>query len=183
MSSEGRVRNWMRISTALDIERTFYDRGLASRTVNIEDVDRLAILMDRACRNTIDWERETPEQCRDEMHGTLSGKYGPFLADASFVIVGLPTLDSLEGDILAASLVTLWNEKPLLAFSMTAPDAQGKGYAGFLIERSISALVKHGYPEFFLVVTGGNTAAERLYARLGFVSLGPARPGEPPPEA
>jgi GNAT superfamily N-acetyltransferase len=67
---------------------------------------------------------------------------------------------------------TLWKEKPLLAFSMTAPSAQRKGYGTFLIERSIDALSKSGYLEFSLAVTEGNPA-EQVYRRLGFSLIGP----------
>ncbi len=144
----------------------------AYRQVQIADAELLGALMDRAYQGTVDHEGETPEQCIEEMRGTLTGKYGPFLDFASFAIIE-------SSRALSASLVTFWKEKPLLAFSMTDPMAQGKGYAGFLIERSISALAERGYPELYLVVTEGNTVAERLYHRLGFIFLGPALPKKP----
>jgi len=145
------------------------------RAVTLADVPALAILMDRAYTGTIDHEGETLEQCQDEMQGTLTGRYGPFLDFASFAVFE-------AGHALSASLVTLYKEKPLLAFSMTAPEAQGKGYAGFLIERSITALAEHGHREFHLVVTDGNTPAERLYRKLGFITLGSALPGQAAPQ-
>ncbi|MBS1963678.1 MAG: GNAT family N-acetyltransferase [Bdellovibrionales bacterium] len=131
------------------------------RNVSVEDAEALGPLMDRAYTNTIDWERETPEQCVEEMRGTLTGKYGPFLDRASFLI-------ETEGRIVSASLVTLYKEMPLLAFSMTDPDFQGRGYGRFLIERSLSALFAAASPALYLAVTEGNSSAQRLYARLGF---------------
>ena len=167
MSPKERVRNWMKIpTTPLPVNRELWFRRVTS-----DDAVALALLMDRAYRGTIDHEGESPAQCLEEMHGTVTGKYGPFLDGASFVIT--------EGqNSLSASLVTFWKEKPLLAFSMTDPSAQNKGYSKFLIERSISALAEAGYSQLFLVVTEGNSAAERLYDRIGFIKSGPTRPKE-----
>lgn len=165
MSESTRARNWMKIETR-DIP---FSSECTYRQIKIEDAELLAVLMDRSYQGTIDSEGETLEQCLEEMQGVLSGKYGPFLDFASFVMID-------SGKALSASLVTFWKEKPLLTFSMTDPEAQGKGYERFLIERSISALADKGYPEFYLVVTVGNSSAEHLYRKLGFDSLGPTLP-------
>ena len=170
MSENKRARNWMKIPTRA--MPTPADR--VYRQVGIEDVATIARLMDRSYQGTIDHQGETLEQCADEIRSTLTGKYGAFFDFASFGIFE-------SGKALSASLVTFWKEKPLLAFSMTDPDAQKNGHARFLIERSISALAERGYSEFYLVVTEGNTSAERLYRRLGFEFLGPALPEGPPP--
>lgn len=170
MTTEGRIRNWMKIVT----KQIPTASPTEFRQARLEDAQKLSILMDHAYRGTIDHEGETLEQCLDEMQGTLTGRYGPFLDFASFVIAE-------QDRIISASLVTIWKEKPLLAFSMTDPSHQGKGYAGFLIERSITALAEKDYPHFYLVVTHGNDPAERLYRRLGFDMIGPALPKQPPP--
>lgn len=170
MNTPERIRNWMMIKTReIPVARAF-----ACRPATIEDAAILGRLMDRAYTGTIDHEGETPDQCEAEMRGTMLDKYGPFLDFASFIITE-------SGQALSASLVTYWKEKPLLAFSMSDPSAQGKGYAGFLIERSIAALAARGYPELYLVVTEGNSPAEHLYRKLGFSFLGAALPKQASP--
>jgi len=160
-------RNWMRFT----IDRA-HDPGdrFAATQVTLDHAPALAHLMDVAYTGTIDHEGETPEQCLAEMRGTIEGKYGQRIEAASFV--------SMDGNTAAsASLITLWKGHPLLAFSMTAPEHQGKGRAGFLIQKSLFALKHLGYRELYLVVTEGNAPAERLYHKLGFELLGEAIPG------
>jgi AmpD protein len=159
-------RRWMKIAT----REIALSKKLSFQQASLADAQDLAHLLDRAYTGTIDHEGETPEQCLKEIEETLAGKYGPFLDFASFLIPGK-----------SASLVTLWMEKPLIAFTMTAPESRGQGLGGFLIERSISALAKNGYAELYLVVTEGNTPAQRLYTHLGFKDIGPALPQQPPP--
>ena len=137
------------------------------RPVKPQDAAPLALLMERAYRGTIDDEGETPEQCLEEVRALFAGKYGRFLDDASFLI-------ERDGQSISASLVTLWEGQPLLAFSMTVPNERRKGHAGFLIRRSIDALASRGHQDLYLVVTDGNPA-ERLYAKLGFVRTPAAR--------
>lgn len=162
-----RQRHWMRIYLADCVDP---GTSFPSVSVKAEHASALAHLMDVSYRGTIDHEGETPEQCLAEMKGAIEGKYGPFLADASFVSLE-------ESNAVSASLITLWKELPLLAYSMTAPTHQGRGIAGFLIRKSLVALKAAGYKELYLVVTEGNTPAENLYRKLGFEFLGPAIPG------
>ena len=51
---------------------------------------------------------------------------------------------------------------------MTRPEAQGRGLAGSLLRMSMNALLDRGYERLTLIVTDGNTPAQRLYASLGF---------------
>ncbi|MGZ3656602.1 MAG: tetratricopeptide repeat protein [Bdellovibrionota bacterium] len=161
-----RQRNWMRIFL-----HKAQDSPGAGTLITAVHAPALARLMDNAYRGTIDHEGETLAQCEEEMRGTIGGKYGPFLANASFV--------NITGDqtAAAASMITLWKELPLLAFSMSDPAHQGRGLAGALIRKSMFALKESGYEALYLVVTEGNVPAERLYRKLGFEFLGPARPG------
>lgn len=160
-------RNWMRFT--LDRAQDPGDRFVTTNVI-LSHAPALARLMDAAYTGTIDHEGETPEQCLAEMRGTIEGKYGQLIKEASFV--------SLDGDTGAsASLITLWKGHPLLAFSMTAPEFQSRGMAGFLIQKSLLALKNAGYKVLYLVVTDGNTPAERLYRKLGFATLGEAIPG------
>lgn len=162
-----RQRNWMRMYLH---DCTNPGEKIAAASINLDHASVLAHLMDVSYQGTIDHEGETFKQCFEEMSGTISGKYGLFLTNASFV-----ALKGLEA--VAASMVTLWKDYPLLAFSMTAPSHQGKGLAGFLIRKSMWALRETGHKVLYLVVTEGNTPAERLYQKIGFEFLGPAIPG------
>jgi ribosomal protein S18 acetylase RimI-like enzyme len=165
-----RIRYWMKIAT-----RCIPDNRIFSyRQINSNDVQALGALMDRAYQGTIDHEGETLDQCVEEINAAVTGKYGPFIQEASFIVTS-------DNKIICASLVTLYKEKPLLAFSMTDPDFQRKGLATFLIEKSINALARTGYPEIYLVVTNGNLSAQNLYFRLGFCQIGRALPQQPPP--
>ncbi len=138
------------------------------------DIAILAQLMDESYRGTIDHEGETIEQCADEMRGALSGKYGPYISEASF-------LKEANGLAMSACLVTRWKEKPLIAFTMTSPSFQRKGLSKTLIEKSVDSLAKMGEPVLYLVVTDGNTAAKNLYSKMGFRELGRAHAKQPPP--
>lgn len=162
-----RQRNWMRFYLA-DTRDPIGEHN--TTRVSIEHAKALAELMDTSYTGTIDHEGETLDQCFQEMKGTIEGKYGPFISEASFV-----SFDGLTA--ASASLITLWKGSPLLAFSMTAPNYQGRGLARFLIQKSLHALKTVGYRELYLVVTEGNTPAEKLYRKVGFEFLGPAIPG------
>ena len=160
-----RQRNWMRIYL-----HEAEDPGTSATLATLEQAPALAHLMDVAYQGTIDHEGESPDQCLAEMKGTLTGKYGPYLDTASFV--------TMEGEkALAASLITLWKGKPLVAFTMTDPAHQGKGLSRGLLRKSMHALRQAGHKALYLVVTEGNVPAERLYRKLGFEFLGPAIPG------
>lgn len=164
-----KTRSWMAIRTR---SSAVADERL--RPAAIDDVDALAKLMDESYRCTIDHEGETLEQCADEMRGTLSGKYGPYISEASFVAI-------VDSEAASACLVTRWKEKPLIAFTMTSPKFQRQGLSRALIEQSVSSLATLGEPVLYLVVTDGNVAAKNLYRKLGFKELGRAYSKTPPP--
>ncbi|MBI3442086.1 MAG: GNAT family N-acetyltransferase [Proteobacteria bacterium] len=169
MTDSKPVRYWMKIATvalSLSAEND-------CRNISMADAEGLGGLMHVSYLGTIDFAGETAEQSIDETKGMLTGKYGDFLDFASFLI-------EKDGEIQSASIITLYHGKPLLADILTKPDAQGKGLAGRLIQRSIDALAAAGYRELYLVVTEGNPA-EALYLKLGFGKLGPATPRQPPP--
>lgn len=157
MTQAEKVRHFMRVETRLIPK----GRDLEFRQVRVEDARLLGILLSRSFAQTIDDEGETPEQGEAEMTRTLTGKYGPLLDFASFLIES-------EGRVVSTSVVTLYKERPLLAFSMTDPDYQNRGLSRFLIERSITALAERGYAELTLAVTEGNAPAQHLYSALGF---------------
>ena len=84
--------------------------------------------------------------------------------------------DRARGYAELSSRLTLHREpRPFQSEALSAfRKAQGRGLAGFLIERSLDALARAGYPTLFLAVTEGNAPAQRLYDRLGFRRVGPA---------
>ena len=62
---------------------------------------------------------------------------------------------------------------------MIGAEHQGKGYGSAGLPRLIDLMVKrHGCRELFLGYAPGNDVAERLYARVGFVSTGEMEAGE-----
>ena len=133
------------------------------RTPNAEDVEDLAILLYAAYRGTIDDEGETFTDALGEIRELLDGSYGEFLPDCSFVVEEREFL-------VSASLITWWEPHgaPLVAFTMTRPEARNRGLATRVLNASMSALLDHGHDRLTLVVTEGNAPAQRLYASLGF---------------
>jgi len=146
------------------------------KPIEFADIDSLGQLMDISYRGTIDHRGESLDQCIQAMRDTINGKYGPFIYQASFVM-------TLNDQIASAIMLTEWKGQPLVAEIMSDKKFQGKGLAKFLLARSISALVPLNWQELFLVVTEGNTAAEKLYEAVGFTSAGRALPGTAPPAA
>jgi GNAT superfamily N-acetyltransferase len=133
------------------------------RTLVDLDEEALARLMFDAYRGTIDDEGQSFEDAKAEVRRTFDGGYGEMIWDASFVAA---ERDGAGFD--SASVVTLWRGSPLLAFSMTQPAAQRRGLAFLAIAASMRALAARGHSKLSLVVTCGNTRAERLYEKLGF---------------
>lgn len=138
------------------------------RPLVAEDAKALARLMFDAYRGTIDDTGEPFEAAEAEVARTFAGDYGAMVWSASFVVTASPVLP-----LASASVVTLWRDAPLLAFSMSAPQSKGSGLAGKLIMASVSALRTQGQKRLVLVVTRGNEPAERLYERLGFREVSP----------
>lgn len=134
-----------------------------ARPVRPDDAPALAALMLDAYRGTIDDEGETVEEALAEVNAMLDGKYGPWLADASFVV-------ELDGRLAAASVITLWLDIPLVAQIFTHPAYTNRGLGKFLLTRSINALYDQGYEELVLYVTEGNDSAQHLYTILGFTA-------------
>jgi hypothetical protein len=132
------------------------------RSISQDDIDSLGVLMLESYKGTVDYEGETLEDAVAEVCATLKGKYGPLLKHSSFLIE--------ENCILSATIVVLSEtiQHPLLAYTMTLPCAAHQGMATFLIKTSINALLSHGYRELYLVVTKENTAALKLYEKVGF---------------
>jgi GNAT superfamily N-acetyltransferase len=133
----------------------------AARRVLPADEHGLAGLMLEAYRDPADDEGATFEDALKEVLHTLSGGYGDFLWEHSF-------LAEEGGEALSASLVTSFESAPLLAFSMTHPSRKRRGLAGALILKSARSLREDGNQRLMLFVSEGNLPARRLYEVLGF---------------
>jgi GNAT superfamily N-acetyltransferase len=138
-----------------------------ARALGSADAAALARLMFDAYKGTIDDEGEPFEGAVAEVNKTFEGGYGPMVWGASFVTPSVEDPAVLD----SASVVTLWREEPLLAFSMTRPEAKRRGHAEALIRASARSLAGLGHGRVVLVVTAGNVAAERLYEKLGFQDI------------
>ena len=128
--------------------------------MSASDTDSLASLMLAAYRDTIDYDGETLEDALFQMRSLFQGKFGPFQDLSSFGIE--------EGRLLSAIIITMWESRPLVAFSMTRPESKNLGMATFLLKSSINALLTFGQKELVLVVTAGNEPAEHIYEKIGF---------------
>ena len=132
-----------------------------ARSIDPSDVPALGVLMLAAYRGTVDDEGETEADAIAEVQGTLSGEYGPFLADCSFAVDD-------DARIVGASLVTLWEGQSISTYLVVHPDMQRRGLGTFLMATSGNALVRAGYTHVDLFVTEANEPAVSLYRKLGF---------------
>jgi ribosomal protein S18 acetylase RimI-like enzyme len=127
-----------------------------------------------AYQGTVDYEGENEDDAVAEVERTLGGEYGPMIDHCSFVA-------SHGGRVVAASLVVLSQDRPLLAHLMVEPAMSRKGIGTSLIHASGSALLRAGYAELDLFVTEDNDPAVNLYRKVGFEVV--ARLTEAPHEA
>jgi len=165
---------------AVDPAKLAYALGhLPIRALTAADAPALARLMHDAYAGTVDDGGETLAETVDEVGRLLAGEFGEIIWTASFAIDADPHGAGPAGDLAAVSIATLWRRVPLIAFCLTHPSKQQRGYAIALVRATAAALAQQGHRRVHLVVTHGNTAAERLYEKLGFVDF----PLPPDPEA
>ncbi len=140
-------------------------RGAAAdvraRAPTAADAPALARLLHVAYRGTLDDEGETLADTETIVGQLFGGVFGTLLGSVSEVIEAPPAL-------LAATLVTLWQGLPLVAFVVTAPEHRRQGLARAGLTRAIDRLAAADEPVLRLVVTEGNRPAEALYESLGF---------------
>lgn len=139
-----------------------------ARPPTLEDADALAALMVEAYRGTIDDAGETPDDAREAVQDLIDGNFGTLMWSVSEVT-------ERSGRIVAAILVTIWQDHPFAAFVMTAPAWQHHGLARAGLLRVFNRLAAGDERVLRLMVTQGNTRAEALYESLGF------RPEAQPP--
>jgi GNAT superfamily N-acetyltransferase len=126
------------------------------------DESQLASLMYHAYQGTIDYDGEDKAAALDEVLRTFAGRYGPFMWSASRVVES-------EDIIASAALLTRWEGKPFVAFSMTRPEFKRRGLARACLECAINQLLLEGEQELWLAATLANDPAMSLYRKLGFL--------------
>jgi GNAT superfamily N-acetyltransferase len=126
------------------------------------DVHQLASLIYSAYRGTVDDEGESEADALVEVQKTFGGAYGVFVPSCSAVV-------ERGGRLLSATLVTRWQNRPFVAFSMTEPNSKRTGLARACMMTAMSRLHAAGERELSLVVTLANLPAFNLYSSLGFV--------------
>ena len=134
---------------------------LRHRAVRSAEAATIGELMLAAYRGTVDDEGESLEDAVAEVERVFEGAYGPFVFEASFVVDD-------EGDPVGASLVALWESRPLLLYLVVRPEMKRRGIGTFLLARTGNALLAAGHPELDLFVTEANQPAVSLYRKLGF---------------
>ncbi|MBU6454890.1 MAG: GNAT family N-acetyltransferase [Cyanobacteria bacterium REEB67] len=78
-----------------------------------------------------------------------------------------------SGTACGAAIISDYERtRPLLAFSLTAPDFQKRGIGALLIKLAVDSLHKMQIGQISLVVTSTNESALRLYRQLGFKEAG-----------
>ena len=138
------------------------------RPVLETDSTQLAALMFAAYQGSVDNDAQTLEAATTDVGLSFKGEWGPMIREASLCVP--------EGDRLAAAtIVTTFKGFPLLAFIMTQPELKRRGLGQRVLEETLARLAALGRGEVLLVVTPGNTPAERLYEKLGFRDTDPAR--------
>jgi len=148
------------------LHRRNIPREVRIRPVAPSDREDLSTLLYASFRGTVDDEGETAADARTEIEKTFAGTYGRFLPDCSFVI--------RQSEGLAAACLVTWfepHQAPLVAFSMTLPAHQRRGFATTLLRASMNALLDRGYAVLTLVVTKENVPAQALYRKLGFLPM------------
>ena len=98
---------------------------------------------------------------RSEIDRTFEGAYGAFVPFASSVV-------ERDGELVAATLVTRWEDRPFVAYAVTHPDHQRQGLARAGMLHAMDTLRRAGEVELRLCVTLANAPARTLYERLGF---------------
>ena len=145
----------------LVMTRQQVEKSWRCRTLTPADTEALASLMLSAYRETIDYDGETLEDALFQIRTVFQGKFGAFQDLSSFAI-------EEEGRLLSAIIITLWQGRPLVAFSMTRPESKNMGMATYLLKSSINALLTFGHKELVLTVTDGNEPAQHIYEKIGF---------------
>ena len=131
--------------------------GALVRPLVDTDRDALARLMLDAYVGTIDHHGGTLSDAFDEVDVWLAGS--PMLGHSCGAVVG--------EQLVSAALVSEYDDVPFIAYVMTHPDHKGNGWAGTVVDRTLTTLRSSEYEQVLLYITRGNTPSERLFAGAG----------------
>jgi predicted N-acetyltransferase YhbS len=118
-----------------------------SRSIQAADAEAIGALMVAAYRCTVDEEGESESDAVAEVERTMDGEYGLFLPDCSFVV------EHDEGRLVGASMVTMLESDPVIAYVIVQPEIRRRGLGTFLIAASGEALRLAGHTRVDLFVT------------------------------
>ena len=137
--------------------------GASDHIVRLESkvCDMFGELIYDAYKNTVDDHGESLDDAKKEARYTFDGGYGAVLWDNSFGLI-------VDDRLISVSLVTFFNDEPLLAFVATKKEFQNRGFAELLVRESINSLCLSGHDLITLVVTKENIPAISLYNKLNF---------------
>lgn len=125
------------------------------------DLPTLAALMIDSYTGTIDYDGETLEDAMGEVQSYLNGASGQPLLNVSWLC--------FDGDTLASTiLISLWEEKPLVAYLMTAASHKSQGLGRTLLQQALMRLKDQGFTEVRAVITAGNLPSETLFKKTSF---------------
>ncbi|MEE2907998.1 MAG: GNAT family N-acetyltransferase [Planctomycetota bacterium] len=154
-----------RMRMRLDLTHQAVDSTPSMRPPCPDDVESLAELMLAAYAGGSDVDGdETIEDARGEIQKTFDGRYGAFMPELSSLVMD-------ERRIVAATLITFFDEHPLVSFTMTHPDWKRRGLGRATICRSINLLLESNWQTLDLVVTRENDPAVNLYKKMGFCEI------------
>jgi RimJ/RimL family protein N-acetyltransferase len=130
------------------------------------DRESLARLMLSAYRGSVDDDGETLDDTRQEVSAYFAGRDARPLLGSSWLC--------LVSDELASACLAGWWEAgrvPVIAYVMTDAGHKRRGLAAAALRATLQSLQGQGFAEVRACITEGNTASERLHARLGFVRV------------
>ncbi len=150
-----------RIRMSLRLKKTSFTYPKSFVLADEISLETLAEAMMDAYEDSIDYEGETQDDTLIELENVLSGYYGEFLSETSFVIME-------HERVQACVLICLYRDEPTITYNFTIKESQRLGYQTLLIGRAAEILFEKGYHSLYLYVNLENKGAVRLYESLGF---------------
>ena len=130
-----------------------------------ESYTGMAELLYQAFHGSLDDRGETLEDWELEITNVVTGGYGPFMKEHSFIYQ--------ENGVFQGVVMTgLFRNVPLILYAAVAPDFRRQGKAGMLLNQVMRSFEATAYQEVFLVVKESNEPAKALYEQLGFKEKG-----------